>query len=373
MNRSVLNRTLLNTSVLCQSRLNQSGLASLCGKSGGIPSAIRRAMVLWYDIARQGCTNENMAENPILKDLSGNGYDARCYNFAWEGMSGVGGYAVRVFLGGNFNLSTGKATIINKSKVHITHTPIGDDPMYSIYEYRVPTNTIIQSTKIKVSGLNNNFIIKGRANNPFVDVLIDKDGIYELPSINNTSNNTMYPGLIVEPADIDCDITIELLPEYPNALVSDGVDDYCLAPTIPSLDSSQGFTIIAKREAWEDGTSYAALASKMTDASETMGAFIIERINSTGEGTHINVFGSNTPISHGKKSGVMYCTSKNYNGETALTSGGNPDSNSLVLFKFDCSETAQYCGRYALYSFMLFDRDLTEDEINWVKTNLITV
>ena len=52
--------------------------------------AIRKSCVLWYDPARQGCTNERMAANPVLKDLSGNGHDATCYNFAWTEESGIG-------------------------------------------------------------------------------------------------------------------------------------------------------------------------------------------------------------------------------------------------------------------------------------------
>ena len=39
-----------------------------------------------------GLTNEQMAENPIWKDLTGNGHDLQMKNFAWKGMSGVGGY-----------------------------------------------------------------------------------------------------------------------------------------------------------------------------------------------------------------------------------------------------------------------------------------
>ena len=39
-----------------------------------------------------GLTNEQMAENPVWKDLTGNGHDLQMKNFAWGGMSGVGGY-----------------------------------------------------------------------------------------------------------------------------------------------------------------------------------------------------------------------------------------------------------------------------------------
>lgn len=44
--------------------------------------AIKDSMVLWYDIKKQGATNETMKANPKLIDLSGNGHDATCYNFA---------------------------------------------------------------------------------------------------------------------------------------------------------------------------------------------------------------------------------------------------------------------------------------------------
>ena len=39
-----------------------------------------------------GLTNEQMTANPVWKDLTGNGHDLQMKNFAWGGMSGVGGY-----------------------------------------------------------------------------------------------------------------------------------------------------------------------------------------------------------------------------------------------------------------------------------------
>ena len=38
-----------------------------------IPDAIRKSMVVWYDVAKQNATNESMQDNPVLKDFSGNG------------------------------------------------------------------------------------------------------------------------------------------------------------------------------------------------------------------------------------------------------------------------------------------------------------
>lgn len=39
-----------------------------------------------------GLTNEQMAANPVWVDKTGNGHDLQLKNFAWGGMSGVGGY-----------------------------------------------------------------------------------------------------------------------------------------------------------------------------------------------------------------------------------------------------------------------------------------
>lgn len=50
-----------------------------------IPGMIARYSAL-------GLTNEQMKENPVWVDKTGNGHDLQMKNFAWGGMSGVGGY-----------------------------------------------------------------------------------------------------------------------------------------------------------------------------------------------------------------------------------------------------------------------------------------
>lgn len=58
-------------------------------KPDAMPSAIRSSLVCWYSPKRQGCTNENMAETPVLRDLSGRGLHMTCHNFAWTTQSGI--------------------------------------------------------------------------------------------------------------------------------------------------------------------------------------------------------------------------------------------------------------------------------------------
>lgn len=58
------------------------------GNNDGFPSI--PGMIARYSAL--GLTNEQMAANPVWKDLTGNRHDLQMKNFAWGGMSGVGGY-----------------------------------------------------------------------------------------------------------------------------------------------------------------------------------------------------------------------------------------------------------------------------------------
>lgn len=63
-----------------------------------------------------GLTNEQMAENPVWKDLTGNGHDLQMKNFAWGGMSGCDGYTQ------NFNQYAGLSGFdktVNDSSVKV--------------------------------------------------------------------------------------------------------------------------------------------------------------------------------------------------------------------------------------------------------------
>lgn len=58
------------------------------GNNDGFPSI--PGMIARYSAL--GLTNEQMATNPVWVDKTGNGHDLQMKNFAWGGMSGVGGY-----------------------------------------------------------------------------------------------------------------------------------------------------------------------------------------------------------------------------------------------------------------------------------------
>ena len=172
-----------------------------------------------------GHTNEDMAEYPVLTDLTGNGHDISCNNFAWSGMSGIGGYATN-FL--DWNDSSGTVDIINPYILKITK------------QNGISSNTFISVSRVgrtfksilRISGIpddRNSLYIKfyGGQN-------VEGDGIYlgngthevDLNASDDATGLYFHIPQSYYGEGVALDITIEQLPLYGNALVSDGVDDY---------------------------------------------------------------------------------------------------------------------------------------------------
>lgn len=69
------------------------GVANAIGfkqnKTETIETKVKKALILCYNIKKQGATNENMASNPYLIDLSGNGHNAIVNNLDWTEECGI--------------------------------------------------------------------------------------------------------------------------------------------------------------------------------------------------------------------------------------------------------------------------------------------
>lgn len=344
----------LRSAVLSRAALPASGLWRSGGGGGywpgGTPAAIRSACVLWYDIARQGCTNESMAADPTLRDLSGNGHDAECFNFAWSGMSGIGGYdfALTEFV----RMDSGD--FLNDTRYEC-NTAEGNP--YLLY---TNGSTPHAAFKVKVSGLLQplKYSYSPTADSETSEVFtIPSDGEYEIPQ-SFANNKISTVGFYTRQAGL----VIELVPLYPNALVSDGTDDYAKAEGLPLLDKERGYTVIAKRK--HLGGIQACLASRR-NSGNTDGAFVFE-LKSSANSYSCDSFNTLTQLSAFEESDITCQTSQRYN-DTAIGIGDAPDNGVLNLFVLYNS----YFGKIALYSFLLFDRDLTAGEIAWVRENLL--
>lgn len=161
-------------------------------------------------------TNEILRANPYLQDFSGNNRPLKLNNFLFAAMSGVGGYDIA-----STNILPDKAnvTVTDNRIIHITKKLSTTDDMVNI----VPANSN-PTHKFKVTGLSD-----GRQ----VSLVNRNGGFYTFDNGEHEVTLTYPEGItslynaIGVTGDIgDMDVTIEFLPKYPNALVTDGVDDY---------------------------------------------------------------------------------------------------------------------------------------------------
>lgn len=170
-------------------------------------------------------TNEILKANPYLQDHSGNNRPLKLNNFLFAAMSGVGGYELNWtdqsiwarFLGSRFNGA------IEPHKLTVT-SALGS---YNIMETKVPSYA--KKFKVRIDGIVDETVAYKYINASGTQVRFDikEDGEYELPSNNTVEDNfNMGWSILANSYPHTCNITIEQIPSYPNALVTDGVDDY---------------------------------------------------------------------------------------------------------------------------------------------------
>lgn len=319
---------------------------------------IMDSLVCWYDPGKQQCTNESMAANPVLADLSGNGHDATCYNFAFAESSGCGKYA-QTWKERSITNDYGDI-YVNKS------TLIYNPNSLSALNAGFPENEILQPSdvpiKISIKGLKEDgssiFQINIEGN---TSISFNKDGIHEI-QIPSGYKNIFVKG-------VDNQVVIQQIPEYQGALVFDGVDDYCLVEGLPLLNKEDGYTVIAKRR-WLESTKgrIKGLVSKSSNNVFVDGAFILEGVEGGGDSPFVRSFNKATYMNEYMQDEIVYMTSISYNGQK-IEAGDSSDTDKLVIASLSIKREAY--GKIALYSLLLFNRNLTTAEIEWVKKNMI--
>ena len=162
-----------------------------------------------------GLTNEQMAENPVWKDLTDNGHDLQMKNLAWKGMSGVGGVS----------------TYYDKYEF----TP---DKYYMV---AVSSGTQHAQFTFKVTGLvdGNTLSLADTSSPSNVYGKWTQDGIYtvDIDVINTDRSLYFYNGVSATRGEF----TIEILPLYPGFILGDGVDDF--AVTEKELNFEDTYTV----------------------------------------------------------------------------------------------------------------------------------
>lgn len=311
-----------------------------------------------------GLTNEQMAENPIWKDLTGNGHDLQMKNFAWKGMSGVGGYTE------NYNSNKWYKT---ESRIDATWTyksfnarSIKDNRFAQLFYQSSLSDTgfRVLSCTIKVSGLTDGQGIEYVSNGTqqFVIMRIENDGIYHLPSFDFGAKNAYY-GFKFLKLQESCNITIEQLPLYPGALVFDGVDDYGVCNNFPILTKEKGYTVVALRQWIEEKNDSTALVSNCKNWGQN-GAFLFEYNNLRINFLNVAIsFGYVSSVDRGK-SPFSYQTSKLYNGKN-IEPGSLIGSNELIVGKGN--KDFPTFSKAAIWELVFLDHDATEEELAKIK------
>ena len=161
-------------------------------------------------------TNEILKANPYLQDFSGNNRPLKLNNFLFAAMSGVGGYDISstYILPDRANV-----TVTDNRIIHITKKLSTTDNMVNI----VPANSN-PTHKFKVTGLSDGRQVSlVNRNGGFYTF---DNGEHEVTLTYPEGTTSLYNAIGVTGDIGDMDVTIEFLPKYPNALITDGVDDY---------------------------------------------------------------------------------------------------------------------------------------------------
>lgn len=205
-----------------------------------IPGTIARYSAL-------GLTNEEMSKNPVWVDKTGNGHDLQMKNFAWGGMSGVGGYV------DNWNSSADWA--INSYWVN-SHTDHKLQFITASSVVQARSNNIYNAENVYKNILNVNGLTeavnKGSvkalriiATDPITSKAIktfsfETNGVIQI-SFDDVLQDYYVDYFLYGSDTKDIDITIEQLPLYPGFILGDGVDNF--AVTEKELNFEDTYTV----------------------------------------------------------------------------------------------------------------------------------
>lgn len=291
-----------------------------------------------------GLTNEMMAamDDPRIEDADGKGRFLSFKNFAWKGMSGVGGY--------------------------------GDENYQTFYKFTLDDYVFIASPPgvkhmnftFRVTGLQpgNKLTLAFFGTTNTVYGTWDKDGIYTVDAdiVEAGKPTYFYNGY----GSTRGEFTIEILPLYPGALVFDGVDDWAGCDNLPLLPKEKGYSIIALRN-WitrYDATQYKRPLISNLDTNDE-GAFLIEYRKDENVNDVTGSYNSFTDVYIDDNNPITWQTSSSYNGQI-IKKGTSKSTNKLCICKTYFGQLSNYANA-AIWEIVILDHDATEEELTKIK------
>lgn len=353
-------------------------------------------------------TNQS-EDKALLQDLSDNGYDINLKNFAFEKMSGYGGFPLSFT--SDYDKYSAAIGSVNSEFFNLTRANVTistTNTLIILGKATIIDNVIVKnidrpSFRVKITGVNSlpstvqlgfwyTSTINGNQNRR--SIAIPSDGIYDLPESEQVIQlfaEDSWTGFYITKLNgtsIDsCNLQIELQPIYEGGLVFDGVDDYGIcSKDLPIFTKEKGYTIFMKRIRLSDINFLASNSSSQNN----LGAFIFEgkdpvetegKTYSFGASTNINYFQNVNLLTENNKSILLE------NGEDILLEKSNDLFNSNIVWQrsnkyvdqeinIGTSEgtnvftlgsiiNGQNCN-FVFYKMLLYKRDLLDEEITEV-------
>lgn len=306
---------------------------------------------VYYNIKKQKISNDNhSAFDDKLIDYSGNGYDAKLYNFGWKEDSGIGKYETdftdwkKSFKVTSFDSESIKFTS-DVSWVLLYHpSSIGED---------IPSFKV----RIKLYGKGTLYYNYITQEGKYTNVAV-KSEIFETPICYNTKytgEKGVNVGFTLGVTSGECSGTITQIPEYENALVLDGVDDYGKVTGLPIL---KDYTVAADyiRTFAKESAQDSPILSKSKVAGS--GAFLFNYLNADSI-TSSYSFGTNNILKEINDSErKIYYLSKYASDGHNVNAGSAVDYDTMWLGTYRDNISNFFTG--ALYFAMLFPYSLSE-------------
>lgn len=304
-------------------------------------------------------------------------YDLTNYNHAYDKMSGFGGYEFAKFDNTNewqLYANNTSVDVVSRNGYSITLKRLTNTNFWSFQNAKT-TGAISKSIPFKVrankaitvcwdffgdraDGSSVSVDVTWTSLTPNEDTLINlgyltEEEIAENGIVSNTSYRLWF---YLPKLSVDEEVTIEMLPLYPNGLVYDRVTDFSKNVNIPAFTD---YTYIFKRELLNNATDSCSLCKGDTNTTNEQG-FVADYISLNGNIRGYSFGGySNVPSLNIDK--IIYGTKKSVNG-TSVDIGSNVDSVGIALAKWK-----NVYKKMVFYKLILYPKTIPLLQINFLK------
>lgn len=323
-------------------------------------------------------TNTDNYPNILIEILpadNGTSYGLTNTNFAYDKMSGYGGYNLSRFDKSWSSSSNTSIKVVQRNPYDITLKKLGgnSDWKFNNKELKVISNPVsvkFKSNKnIRVTCDYHYYPVGGNSEGTPLGItskylIANKDAIITISPISqenidkyNIDVNRGYYLIYFQLSStlaVNEEVTIEMLPLYPNGLVYDGVTDYSENANIPALDD---FTAIMKRK-WLKKQGCPLIKGSKVYEGGNRNALLFE-----WDKAYNFVFYKRTDIIEGElPDNISFITPTNYNGNV-ITRGSEQDTNGICI----AGDGNAGFANMVFYKLILYPKTIPLLQINFLK------